>query len=130
MHTIVPMRKMIENMLVLQRVHFDPRAKSSTSTEQLEELRGSVPAPVLAHFDRMLARGKKGVAIVRNGVCTGCHLRLTLGTNTSLLDPSEIHVCDSCGRYLYLPDPPAEPPTPTPPKKTTRARRKAVAHAE
>lgn len=123
------MRKMMEDLLTLQRFHFDPRAKEGVSQAEIQKLRVSVPAPVLAHFDRMLARGKKGVAIVRNGVCSGCHLRLTSGTSADILDHTEIHVCDSCGRYLYLPDTPPEPPAPLPVKKATRTRKKAVAHA-
>ncbi len=129
MHSKPPMINTMENMLALQRLHFDPRAKASTSPAEIEALRGSVPPPILAHFDRMLARGKKGVAIVRNGVCTGCHLRLTSGTNADLLNRAEIHVCDSCGRYLYLPEPEPEAAAPAPVKKVTRTRRKAVAVA-
>lgn len=94
---------MIQNLLQLQSLEFDQ--PSSTTTESaIVELRAQIPAPILAHYERLTARGKKGVAIVRNQVCTGCHMRLPIGTINTLMHGHDIQLCDSCGRYLYLPD--------------------------
>ena len=46
----------------------------------MAELRGVIPAQILAHYDRLAVRGKKGVAVIRNQVCTGCHMKLPIGT--------------------------------------------------
>ena len=59
---------------------------------------------VLAHYDRLLAKGKKGVAAVRNQVCTGCHMRVPIGVVATLMHDTDIQICESCGRYLYLSD--------------------------
>ena len=58
----------------------------------------------MGHYDRLVSRGKKGVAIVRNQVCTGCHMRLPIGTINTLMQGQDIQLCDTCGRYLYLPN--------------------------
>src|SRR5215471_16951123 len=98
------MSDFLTNLLKIQAVDFKESAEPCTEA-QLAELRASIPAPIMAHYDRLVARGKKGVAVVRNQVCTGCHMRLPIGTINTLMQHSDIQLCDSCGRYLYLPDP-------------------------
>jgi NMD protein affecting ribosome stability and mRNA decay len=43
------------------------------------------------------------VAIVRNGVCTECHLKVAIGALASLAHETDIQLCGNCGRYLFLP---------------------------
>ncbi len=64
-----------------------------------------IPQPIIGHYDRLRVRGKKGVAVVRNQVCTGCHMHVPIGQITMLMRGEDIQLCESCGRYLYLPDP-------------------------
>jgi hypothetical protein len=68
----------------------------------IERMRATVPSSVLSHFDRMIARGKKGVAFVRHGVCTECHLRIASGTVASLAVTPHLVLCETCGSYLML----------------------------
>jgi len=96
------MRKIMEHLLALQNYQFNARGRSPAVLAEIEQRRAEVPAPVLAHFERMIARGKKGVAVVRDGVCTECHLRLTAGKLARLAADTDIWLCDNCGRYLYL----------------------------
>lgn len=121
----------MQDLLKLQALEFNPPPKEDTST-QLAELRSKIPAQILGHFDRLIARGKKGVAVVRNQVCTGCHMRLPIGTINTLMQGTDIQLCDSCGRYLYLPDPAenqfVEAMAATKPAPKAR-KRKALAHA-
>lgn len=125
------MRKIMDHLLVLQKLRFEVYAKTPAAAE-VEKLRGAVPPPVLAHYERLVARGKKGVALVRNGVCSECHLRLTGGKLVNLsAQPNEVHLCDNCGRYLYLP---AEATAglievaTLPPAKSRRPRKKVAHH--
>ena len=67
-------------------------------------MRGQIPQPIIGHYDRLRVRGKKGVAVVRNQVCTGCHMHVPIGQITVLMRGEDIQLCESCGRYLYLPD--------------------------
>ncbi len=68
----------------------------------LENLRAKVPAPVLAHYLRLVSQGRNGVSVVRHGVCSGCHLRVAAGVVASLMKPTDLHVCENCGSYLVL----------------------------
>ena len=115
-------------LFVLQKLQFDACSRTSESQAQIEKLRETVPTPIVAHYDRLVLRGKKGVAIARNGVCSECHLRIPIGKLASLFYTNEIHQCDNCGRYLYLPedepvgliDPKPAPPAPVrQPSRTT-----------
>jgi hypothetical protein len=98
------MNDVLQTLLKLQTYQFDETAEKVTEA-QTAELRSKVPQPILAHYDRLAVRGKKGVAVVRNQVCTGCHMRLPIGTINTLMQGTDIQLCDSCGRYLYLPTP-------------------------
>ncbi len=129
------MNDVLQNLLKLQALEFGPTNTASTEAE-MSELRGRIPQPILGHYERLVARGKKGVAVVRNQVCTGCHMKLPIGTINTLMQDTDIRLCDTCGRYLYLPDPAesefVENMAATKPAakaaKTPR-KRKALAHA-
>lgn len=97
------MNDVLQNLLKLQALEFKETIEKNPAAH-IAELRAAVPAPILAHYDRLFARGKKGVAVVRNQVCAGCHMRLPIGTINVLMHGTDIRLCD-CGRYLYLPDP-------------------------
>ena len=125
------MRKIMEQLLALQKLQFDARSRSSESKAEMEKLREKVPMPILAHYERLALRGKKGVAIARNGVCSECHLRITAGKLATLAYTDEVQLCDNCGRYLYLPE--DEPIglndlKPAPPAPAKRPSRKAAHH--
>jgi len=94
------MNAVLQNLLRLQAIEF---SSEKASESELVKIRESVPAPILGHYDRLVARGKKGVAIVRNHTCTGCYMRQPIGKITILMRGDDIQLCDSCGRYLYLP---------------------------
>lgn len=97
------MRKMMEDLMALQQLEFGAPARVPALMEK-ENLRKKIPAAILGHFDRLVARGKKAVAAVRNGVCGGCHMRLTAGKLIALAAANDICICDNCGRYLHLAD--------------------------
>jgi predicted nucleic acid-binding Zn-ribbon protein len=98
------MSAVIQSLLKLQALEFGEVTGRSVAS-RVAELRGQIPQPILGHYDRLRVRGKKGVAVVRNQVCTGCHLQQPIGKITILMRGTDIQLCDSCGRYLYLPGP-------------------------
>ena len=96
------MNELLQNLIKLQSLEFgEIKDKNAEATKA--ELRAKIPSQILAHYDRLVARGKKGVAIVRDQVCTGCHMRLPIGVIMTLMHEQDIQLCESCGRYLYLP---------------------------
>ena len=103
------MKELIQNVLRLQELEF-AEARSGSAEAAISQLRRKIPLPILEHYDRLMVRGKKGVAIVRNQVCTGCHMRIPIGAIITLMHGDDIQMCETCGRYLYLP--PETPPQP------------------
>ena len=98
------MNSIMQNLLKLQALDFG-EAKAKNAEAQSAELRGQIPEPIIGHYERLRVRGKKGVAVVRNQVCTGCHMHVPIGQITVLMREEDVQLCENCGRYLYLPDP-------------------------
>ena len=97
------MNIVLQDLLKLQALEFG-EAPDKNAEAQATELRGKIPQPIIGHYDRLRVRGKKGVAVVRNQVCTGCHMHVPIGQITVLMRGEDVQLCESCGRYLYLPD--------------------------
>jgi predicted nucleic acid-binding Zn-ribbon protein len=114
------MIKIMQHLLALQALELGTKPLTLAQEAQIVKLREQVPLAILTHFTRLIARGKKGVAITRAGVCSECHLRVTPGTLASLAYTTEIHYCDNCGRYLYLPENGPLGPAASPPPKALR----------
>jgi hypothetical protein len=97
------MNSVLQDLMKLQALDFGAPADKKSET-QAAELRPKIPQPIIGHYERLRARGKKGVAVVRNQVCTGCHMHVPIGQISMLMRGEDIQLCESCGRYLYLPD--------------------------
>jgi predicted nucleic acid-binding Zn-ribbon protein len=94
------MNDLMQNLLKLQTLEFTETKTKNTAL--IADLRGKIPVQIVAHYDRLAARGKKGVAAVTNQVCGGCHMKLPLGVIMTLKHDVDIQLCETCGRYLYL----------------------------
>jgi len=97
------MRATILRLYEAQRELLLHDPKSAKRRALLGALQCSVPAPILAHFLRLIANGGRGVATVRHGVCSECHIRVPSSLVAELVKPDEDPVCDYCGRFLLLP---------------------------
>ncbi len=102
------MKAMVENLYALQQLLLKSTRATSEQEAKIRQLRKNVPLPVLGHFDRIIKQGRRGVALVRHGVCCECHVRVSAGTAASLVRPKDLYLCESCGRYLLID--PAEAP--------------------
>ena len=97
------MTEILKSLVKLQDLELS-KAQDEDSEKLKAELRRKIPAPILVHYDRLMARGKKGITAVRHQTCSGCHMRLPIGVVSTLMHATDIQLCDSCGRYLYLPE--------------------------
>jgi predicted nucleic acid-binding Zn-ribbon protein len=119
------MNELLQNLVKLQSLEFEKNT-GKTANPAIAELRGKIPPQILGHYDRLVAHGKKGLAAVRDQVCTGCHMHVPIGVVTTLMRDDDIQLCDNCGRYLYLaeaakaevPKPTAKPGPARKPRKT------------
>ncbi len=123
------MNEPMQNLLKLQTLEFAAK-QGEDAGATITELRGKIPPQILGHYDRLRVRGKKGIVPVVNQVCTGCHMRLPLAVVMVLKHDEDIQLCDSCGRYLYLPEAiksePDAKPLESKPATSPRKRRRAV----
>jgi predicted nucleic acid-binding Zn-ribbon protein len=122
------MNSILQDLLRLQALDFG-ETREKDAEAQAETLRGKIPQPFIGHYERLRVRGKKGVALVRNQVCTGCHMRVPIGQITVLMRGEDIQLCESCGRYLHLAAPEETEPVvqaeaPKPKKKAPAKPRK------
>lgn len=126
------MKNPIELLFTLQGLDLEPDAQSPHNAAEILRLRQKIPAPILAHYDRMRARDKKGVSIVRNSVCSECHMRLASGIAAAVLRKEDVLICDTCGRYLHIPREveSAAAAEPEAPKAPARKRRKKASSSE
>jgi hypothetical protein len=124
------MNALLQNLVTLQSIEFGGvKDKNDKNAEaSLAELRAKIPSQILAHYDRLIAHGKKGIVAVHGQVCSGCHMQVPLAVVMTLRHDQDIQLCESCGRYLFLPpEAPAETvepaASPKPEKKTRKPKK-------
>ena len=122
------LNELLQNLIKLQSLEFSEVEDKGTQAA-IAELRAKIPSQILGHYDRLVAKGKKGITLVRDQVCTGCHMRVPIGGIMALKHGEDIQLCESCGRYLYLPPAteaePAKSAEPTAKSKPARKPRKS-----
>jgi predicted nucleic acid-binding Zn-ribbon protein len=116
------MKEMMKNLFELQMLEFEDTIRPDTE-ERIAQLRARIPAPILAHYDRLGDQGKKGVAVLRNQTCSGCHMRVPLAVVMDLKHATDVCLCDNCRRYLYLPEEKTEAASRAPKKTAAEHRR-------
>ncbi|PTY01352.1 hypothetical protein DB346_13545 [Verrucomicrobia bacterium LW23] len=64
-----------------------------------------IPEEVLTKYRRILT-SKKDTAIVPapHGVCSGCHMKLTMNTSLRIKTRDSLQNCENCGRFVYWDD--------------------------
>ena len=67
------------------------------------ENRRQIPPFALAHFDRLEASGKSGIAEIENGRCCCCGTKISDEELKYLKDAKSIGVCDNCYAFIYNP---------------------------
>jgi hypothetical protein len=102
------MKQLLDNLLLLQNLELGLERVAAGGLGS-EDLRKKIPSQVLQHYDRLRARGKKGVALVRHGVCAQCHMQVAVGLLASLRRQDNLYRCENCGSYLYQVDEVATP---------------------
>jgi len=101
------MQKIMQQLFELQALEFEKTIQPDQAAH-VAELRAAIPQPILAHYDRMMVRGKKGVALLHHQTCSGCHMQVPLGVVLNLKRGEDVRLCETCQRYLYLPADPLE----------------------
>jgi len=70
---------------------------------RIADERTKVPPFILAHHDRVRARGKTSTVPVKDWICRSCFISVPSGLRTKLASRDDICVCENCGAYIYWP---------------------------
>lgn len=121
------MKRIMADLFALQRLQLQTRIDQHDRKAEIEARREMIPGSILMRFDRLRMRGKKGVAVVRDGVCGECHIKVAIGTLGALASGTQVQTCGNCGRYLYLPEEDLACPMPSRKSQPTPMARTALA---
>jgi len=97
----------VKESIARQTADLDEKSKALESqleglTKERAELAGKIDEDLLARFERLFkSKGDAAVVAVEHGVCTGCHMKVTIATASRVRAGKEIISCDNCGRILY-----------------------------
>jgi predicted nucleic acid-binding Zn-ribbon protein len=88
------------------------REKDGIKSERAD-LESAIPREYLEPFSKV-ARQRKGLALVevRGELCGGCHVRVMPKLIQQVRRATGLIACDSCKRYLYVPEEAGEEATP------------------
>jgi predicted nucleic acid-binding Zn-ribbon protein len=78
------------------------KVKTTEVNAQIGSLRAQIPERLLHQHDSLRHRGKRSIAEIRNGVCSGCHMQLATGLLPAVRRGNALLNCENCGRLLYL----------------------------
>jgi hypothetical protein len=93
------------NYLENELAGLGPRSQRREGLElSIRNQRILLPPTMMGHHDRMRARGKVSVAAVVDWVCRGCYISIPIGLRTHVAKLEDIHVCENCGSYQFIPD--------------------------
>jgi hypothetical protein len=120
------MKTFLLEMLAAQTTLLQQPPQSPLRRSILHHLVEIVPAPILAHFLRLVEHDRYGGAVVRHGVCSGCHLRLSASQAAALVNSDDLHLCENCSCYLLLPPEEHAEPAPRQVPVVASTRRQSV----
>ena len=73
-------------------------------SKERKELAEKMDEDLLNRFERLFgSKGDSAIVAIEHGVCTGCHMKLTVATVKAAEGGKEIVNCEQCGRILYVP---------------------------
>jgi len=90
------------SLLDLQEILRRGDRASSAEKARASRLRKSIEPPVLEHLYHQLACNRRSVALVRNGVCGECHIRLPIAVLYELRNSDAVPFCENCGCFVAL----------------------------
>lgn len=88
--------KLVERKVNCEAAIAEQEAERATHTTGIDEF-------LLSQYDRIFKhKGDSAVAPLTNGICGGCHMKVTASTLNKAKGEKEIAQCEQCGRMLYV----------------------------
>lgn len=67
-----------------------------------EDILKNIEKDFLVEYERIKNRNKNAVVLVKNNICSGCHMEIPLYILSRLHNNDSIIRCDNCGRILFM----------------------------
>src|SRR5437868_3241155 len=78
-------------------------ARLQELSKERKELAAKMDEDLLDRFERLFgSKGDSAIVAIEHGICTGCHMKLTIATVKAAEAGKEIVNCEQCGRILYI----------------------------
>ncbi len=81
------------------------KKREGLDAERKQRMGSDVSVSILEQYEKLLgAREGQAMAMLEGRVCQGCHVNVPNNLYVRLARATELVICPSCGRILYLPD--------------------------
>jgi len=76
-------------------------AEQEGLTKQRQGALKELPSHLMEHYERLHETVSDPVATVKDGACSGCHLRLSEIMLERVREGREVVICENCSRFLF-----------------------------
>lgn len=81
--------------------HQNLTARVAELDEERAKLVADLEAALLQRYERLFEKKAPAVVPLENGVCGGCHMKVTAATLTAVKAEKVVTSCENCARLLY-----------------------------
>lgn len=90
-------------MATLSQEELDLRHQAEVLSQERQALTVQLDTPLLRHYDRIHGMHAMAIVPVRDGVCTGCDMKISPRLVIDVRRQETIVSCTNCGRLLMMP---------------------------
>ncbi|RJP26287.1 MAG: hypothetical protein C4520_00820 [Candidatus Abyssobacteria bacterium SURF_5] len=95
------MKESAQIRLLLKLYELETDGEAIDRAAVLEEIRENLDPSIFRRYLKVKERKGSGVAILRDGMCSGCNM-IYPDTHEVFRHDGFIHTCEFCGRFLIL----------------------------
>lgn len=89
-----------KNQYIIKKEEFENQYRMKTKA--IEELLPGIKETYIIEYRDIKKRVQPAMAKITNGLCSGCHMNLSIILLKELQKGDKLYTCESCGRILYL----------------------------
>lgn len=75
---------------------------AGTLAQKEDQVKSCISPRVLAHYNRLKAKGGQPVVAVEEDICLGCNIQLSSSFAQELRESQKLMTCPNCTRFLYV----------------------------
>jgi fructose-specific phosphotransferase system IIA component len=89
-------------LMRLESMRKTDEQQAAALKQKVAQVRSCISPRVLAHYDKLRARGGQPVVAVEEEICLGCNIQLSSSFAQELRDSQKVMTCPNCTRFLYV----------------------------